>query len=531
MDLQSYPILADSFRTAGSLNSAMSGQLDDEDSSLAQPLLHEEGGEAGSVSKPLAPQRPGPSPLGRSSSGAEALPTLHSTLLEDSPSATQGSGLLVSIIILAKTIMGAGMAALPRAFIMLGALFAGGFLLLIAYMNHWSVDALTLGTAITGHMSYPEVVRVLCGRRGALLLQLSLVFRCAGLLIVYIIITADVLAGHPGAPGLVCDLLGSAAGGWCANRALAAGVVAVLFMAPLITPKRLSSTALTSWLGLAAVTVWVGVTVTLVIVALAKGMAHPIQWLPDLEAFSGGRAQVAVQIVGVIPVLATAYTCQMTIHFIIRDLRPFSERRVSIVSAAAAVICTVMFLTVALGSQVAFGQDIPADVLTEFNAGQLSRFVAPCLARVLYVAVRLGFLLSVVTIFPMQMAPYRESLSRLIAGTELSGPPYYLLTYGSLALLYWIAMHAGSIWVPIQFVGATAGALIAFIFPAWVALEALRRQDPGALAAQRYWRWNAYGLVALGIVQAVAGVTTVILNGSKPDSNSSGGSPLLSYLF
>lgn len=48
---------------------------------------------------------------------------------------------------------------------------------------------------------------------------------------------------------------------------------------------------------------------------------------------------------------------------------------------------------------------------------------------------------------------------------------------------------------------------------------------------QRYWRWNAYGLVALGIVQAVAGVTTVILNGSKPDSNSSGGSPLLSYLF
>lgn len=35
-------------------------------------------------------------------------------------------------------------------------------------------------------MSYPEVVRVLCGRAGSLLLQLSLVFRCAGLLIVYV---------------------------------------------------------------------------------------------------------------------------------------------------------------------------------------------------------------------------------------------------------------------------------------------------------------------------------------------------------
>jgi len=55
------------------------------------------------------------------------------------------------------------------------------------------------------------------------------------------------------------------------------------------------------------------------------------------------------------------------------------------------------------------------------------------------------------------MAPYRESLSRLLVGTELSGVPYYLLTYASLALFYLVAMNSGSIWVPIQFVGATAG--------------------------------------------------------------------------
>lgn len=145
------------------------------------------------------------------------------------------------------------------------------------------------------------------------------------------------------------------------------------------------------------------------------------------------------------------------------------------------------------------------------------------------------------------MAPYRESLSRLLAGTELSGAPYYLLTYASLALFYFVAMHSGSIWVPLQFVGATAGAgraaglggaawehskgvgrnptvqktftraartrsppvlthsarptqaavplplcaacvaagaLIAFIFPAWIALRAIRCRDPSALASQ-----------------------------------------------
>ena len=33
-------------------------------------------------------------------------------------------------------------------------------------------------------MSYPAVMRTLCGRAGGLLLELSLVFRCAGLMIV-----------------------------------------------------------------------------------------------------------------------------------------------------------------------------------------------------------------------------------------------------------------------------------------------------------------------------------------------------------
>lgn len=74
-------------------------------------------------------------------------------------------------------------------------------------------------------------------------------------------------------------------------------------------PTHFSSpSTLCSWLGLAAVSVWVAVTLVLVAIAAATGAAHPIQWLPNLEAFSGGRAEVAVQIVGVIPVLATAYT-------------------------------------------------------------------------------------------------------------------------------------------------------------------------------------------------------------------------------
>lgn len=177
---------------------------------------------------------------------------------------------------------------------------------------------------------------------------------------------------------------------------------------------------------------------------------------------------------------------------------------------------------------------------------------------------------------PPQMAPYREALSRLLAGRELGGPPFYLLTYASLAAFFWVAMHSGSIWVPLQFVGATAGALIAFIFPAWVALAVVRLRDPAALAShvrreahaqlcchsflsgiyvkcsvllpsvssppfrarpstapsrpQAYWRWNAWALIAIGVVQAAAGIATTLFF-QPPDHNGvSSGVRALAYL-
>ncbi|EFN54731.1 hypothetical protein CHLNCDRAFT_135437 [Chlorella variabilis] len=518
MEVRSHRLI-DSFRTLSDASLAGSEEYDP-----TQPLLVE-----GNTPTSKPPSRLSRLGLPPREDGPGTLPVIS---LEDSPSTTPGSSILVSVIILAKTIMGAGMAALPHAFEMLGLLTAGAFLLLVAYMTHFTNQSLALGTVVTGHMSYPEVVRVLCGKPGSLLLLLSLVCRCAGLMIIYIIISADVLAGHPGSPGLVCDLLGADGSGWCGNRQLAAGTVAALCIAPLVTPKRLSSTVITSWIGMVAVGTWVVVTAALVGAAAVQGKAFTVFWLPDPDAFSGGMLQEVTQIVAVLPVLGTAYTCQMTIHHIMRDLKPFTERRVTVMSAAAITICTLFFLSVAVGSQVAFGPSIPADVLTLFNAKNLEPLVGAACGRAFYILVRLGFLLSVITIAPSQaskrcaglMAPYRESLSRLLAGRELQGAPNYLVTYLSLALFYLIAMHSGSIWVPIQFVGATAGALIAFIFPALVALKALKGRDPVG-----YWQWNAWALIVLGVLQAVAGVAAVLFFSDK--GHNASGSGLMAYLF
>lgn len=53
------------------------------------------------------------------------------------------------------------------------------------------------------------------------------------------------------------------------------------------------------------------------------------------------------------------------------------------------------------------------------------------------------------------------------------------------------------------------------MFPAWVALSVLSRRDPAALASQRYWRWNAWALVAIGALQFVATMTALTLQATQ----------------
>lgn len=64
--------------------------------------------------------------------------------------AVRASSLAVSVVLLAKTIMGAGMTALPRATSLLGLILAPSLLALVAWMTHFSIQALTLGTLASG---------------------------------------------------------------------------------------------------------------------------------------------------------------------------------------------------------------------------------------------------------------------------------------------------------------------------------------------------------------------------------------------
>lgn len=438
--------------------------------------------------------------------------------------------ILTSSTNLAKLIVGAGATALPFAFARLGMICSIGFLLLIAFMTHFSIQALTLGALSAGVSTYSGSLKGLVGRWASVTLELSLVLRCAGLMVVYIVIGTDILAGRTSLPGVVCEVvevlgLDVSQNLWCCNRKIMALLICLFFVAPLIASDHLAgSTSKAAFVGLMGVCLWAGSTVLVAIVANLKGGAATIPWMPP-----HGLASFAVDItelLSTLPVIATAYTCQMSVHYSMRELQNFSQSRVSTVSAFAVTFCTIIFLSVGLGSVAAFADkkgNVPADILEAFTYENLIDWIPGILARVLGLIVRLAFLMSILANFPMQTLPYRDSFSRLILFRQnrLSphGAMYWVVTYGSLIAFYFIAISAKSIWTPLQLVGATAGAYIAFFAPAMVALMSLKRRgllatSPAAASAQEkphYWKMNAWSLIVAGCIQAITGVAAVFM--------------------
>eukprot|EP00884_Botryococcus_braunii_P001815 jgi/Botrbrau1/11634/Bobra.0209s0024.1 len=344
--------------------------------------------------------------------------------------------LLVCIVILSKTILGAGMTAIPRTYHLLGILLATAMLMLVGFLTHISVMYIIRASVRTGHMSYPDVTGHLFGRVGATILQISLVARCFGLMLVYMIVAGDILAGGgEGYPGLLCDLVGPSGSSWCSNRPLIILGATLLAFGPLCSFKHITSAAATSYIGLSAVVVWALSTIVLLLAALAQGAEKGTSFFPDVSAYGGGLGSAALQVLGIVPILSTAYTCQMAVHFVAADLQPFSEHRVALMSGWAHSICCTLFFIVGAASYVIFGADVRGDVLINLTRTSMTNLVGKGLGSLLYYLIRLGFLLSVVTIFPMQMQPYRESFMKLFFRRELTGWKWSAVTYCSLGVI------------------------------------------------------------------------------------------------
>ncbi len=191
-------------------------------------------------------------------------------------------------------------------------------------------------------------------------------------------------------------------------------------------------------------------------------------------------------------------------------IRPFRIRAMDTVTAWGISICTIAFLIISLGSLTLIGPHPPADVLEIFSSGVLGPLLpSPTLLLLCCTAVRVSYLASVITIYPMQMLPFKQAAMPLLLPRHLQGHRGAVMgvVTVSMAVIYVAGVFSGSIWVPLQLVGATAGALIAFVFPGMLALH------PMGHGGVRRVSVAGWVLIATGVVQGVAGVVSALRSG------------------
>jgi sodium-coupled neutral amino acid transporter 2 len=398
--------------------------------------------------------------------------------------------------------LGVGLLALPKVTSLLGIGTTLIFLVFLAFLTYLSLHYCTTASSRTGIVRYSDLVRDQTGLFGQTLLDLSLIVNGAGILIVASIVIGDILVGSAELEGLLSSA--------CGDRSTVLAVVTVVLIFPLVSVTRLQTLAGASVLGVAAVVGWALLTLLLFIIAGTNDKLHHMNWwLSRQSKFVGRGFESAVQLIATLPVILLAFICQMSLHGVLRDLQYVRGRQIDKVALTALMITVFSYAAIGIFSYGVFGKNVSPDVLQNFSVPALEPLLSKKLAQAAFVTVRLGFLISLLGTFPLQMTPLRDALWKLLFRQELRGPGLFLVSYLLLAGILMAAATIETIWKPLVLIGSTAGVLIALIFPGLLAIQTseLLTEPIGA------HRWRQVGgsvLIVVGLVIGVFGVVRVI---------------------
>ncbi|CAL9224318.1 unnamed protein product [Arabidopsis halleri] len=393
-------------------------------------------------------------------------------LLQESSSESDGGGefngasFSGAVFNLATTIIGAGIMALPATMKILGLIPGIAIIVLMAFLTDASIEFLLRFSNIGNQRSYGGVMDDSFGKCGRILLQVSILVSNIGVLIVYMIIIGDVLAGkneygihHAGM------LEGWFGINWWNRRTFVLLFTTLTVFAPLTCFKRIDSLRFTSAVSVALAVVFLVITAGITIVKLfTDGLMMP-RLLPNVTDLSSFW-----KLFTVVPVLVNAYICHYNVHSIQNELEDPS--RIKPVVRSALAMCSSVYVMTSLFGYLLFGDATLDDVLANFDTDLGIPF-----GSVLNDAVRFSYAAHLMLVFPVVFYPLRINIDGLIFPTA---PPltssesdlrFASITAGLIAVIFLGANFIPSIWDAFQFTGATAAVCIGFIFPAAVILK------------------------------------------------------------
>uniref|UniRef100_A0A803MTJ7 Amino acid transporter transmembrane domain-containing protein n=1 Tax=Chenopodium quinoa TaxID=63459 RepID=A0A803MTJ7_CHEQI len=356
--------------------------------------------------------------------------------------------------------------ALPATFKQLGLILGVTLIILAAFMTEFSIDMILRFSKAYKSNSYSSVAGDAFGVFGRTISQVCIIVNNLGLLVVYLIIIGDVLAGtvtkglshHK---GLMEEWFGQQ--WWWTSRSIWLLLTTCFVIAPLISFKRVDSLRYTSALSVGLAVVFVAITAGVAIVKLLEGTIK----MPPLFPKVVDQASFW-KLFTTIPVLVTAYICHHNVHPIENELTDPSQMK-SIVKTSL-MLCSSVYVATSFFGFLLFGEQTLDDVLANFD-GDLGIPYSSLLDDV----IRVSYGVHLMLVFPIVFYSLRLNVDGLLFPHAIpigyDNKRFYSLTACLMGFIFLGANYVPSIWDAFQFTGATATISVGYIIPAAIALR------------------------------------------------------------
>ncbi|KAL8224321.1 hypothetical protein R6Q57_019796 [Mikania cordata] len=376
-----------------------------------------------------------------------------------------GASMSGAVMNLSTTIIGAGIMALPATMKVLGLGLGIVVIILVAVLTEATVKILLRFSRAGGADSYGGLMGDAFGDLGKKMLEACVVVNNIGVLVIYMIILGDVVAGSSSNgvhhPGLLEGWFGPC---WWTGRVFVLLVITLGVFVPLASLKRMDSLSVTSGLAVALAVVFLIVTAGIAIFKLAAGSLPMPRLLPDITGINS-----VWNLFTAVPVLVTAYICHFNVHPVRNELE--NPSLIEPIVQISLVLCTFVYIMTSFFGFILFGDSTMGDILSNFDSDLDVPF-----SYLLNDIVRVSYALHLMLVFPLVFYALRLNTDGLFFSSselalESDNKRFITVSVGLLLVIYLGANFIPSAWDAFQFTGATAAVCIGFIFPASIAIR------------------------------------------------------------
>ncbi|KAH9627318.1 hypothetical protein KSS87_012678 [Heliosperma pusillum] len=393
---------------------------------------------------------------------------------------------------LSCTIVGAGVMSLPAAIKVLGIIPGLIMILVSGFLTKYSIDILLRYSENGRAFSYGQLMDDAFGRKGEVMVQVSVIINNVGITIIYLIIIADVISGSTVSgvhhSGVLEEWFGEA---WWTGRTFVLIFLTVCVLIPTAWIKRMGVAV-----GLAVF--FIIIVIEIAVYKMALGLITLPPLFPRIDNLSSFW-----NLFTAVPVLICAYLCHYNVHEIQKELSDPSEMTRVVKSSLS--VCGIIYILTGLFGFLLFGDSTATDVLSNFDSDLGIPY-----SSVYNILVRLSYAAHIILVFPVIFYSLRRNFDGLVYNTaiplESDNRRFAIITLGLVSVILFGALFIPNIWVAFQFTGATAGALLLFIFPAAIVLR-----DRPKIASKKD-KIISWGLIALAVVSDLVAIYSNVVS-------------------